>query len=173
LFVKLPRLFPDVDFVFRPHPLLLTNLTTYKVWTKNQVDEYMSRLLESPNIQYDKSGDYFEQFANSDAMIHDCGSFIGEYLYTKNPCCYMIKPGEDVNKSLVPLGQRCMDNYYHAYTEEDIINFIRDVIIDGQDEKKDKRESFVENELMVNYPRTSEFVIKMLKDELKVNKKTK
>lgn len=29
LFLELPQLYPDVDFIFRPHPLLKYNLTKY------------------------------------------------------------------------------------------------------------------------------------------------
>jgi len=128
LFVRLPKLFPDIDFVFRPHPLLIVNLKEHRVWTQQQIDAYFERLLANPNMSYDTSGDYFQQFADSDAMIHDCGSFIGEYLYTEKPCCYMLKSEEETYKGLVPLGQQCMDQYYHAFKEEDIIKFIQNLV---------------------------------------------
>ncbi len=166
-FQKLPKMFPEVDFVFRPHPLLLSNLRAHKVWTQEQIDKYMERLLSNSNLAYDTSGDYMQAFADSDAMIHDCGSFIGEYLYTMKPCCYMLKSEEAVNTTLVPLGQKCMEQYYRAFCEEDITKFIREVVIGGADPLKEQREAFAKNELMVNYPHAADAFIDILKKELK------
>lgn len=168
LFVELPRMFPDIDFVFRPHPLLFHNLVAYNIWHENQIKHYMERLLSSPNMVYDNSGDYMQKFVDSDAMIHDCGSFIGEYLYTEKPCCYMMRSLDQTMDGLLPLGQKCMDNYYHAFSEKDIISFIQDVVIDGKDPLKEQRESFAENEIKVNYPHAARYVCDMIKEELKI-----
>lgn len=168
LFLQLPEMFPEVDFVFRPHPLLVKNLKDYKVWSQRQIDDYLKKLEAIPNMKYDTSGDYMQAFADSDAMIHDCGSFIGEYLYTKKPCCYMMKSEEATMSGLVPLGQECMNQYYHALCKDDIINFIRDVVINGNDPKKEQREAFADNELMVNYPHAAEEFIKYLKRQFKI-----
>lgn len=167
-FLELPKMFPDVDFVFRPHPLLFPNMINHMHWSQNDVDEYLEKLLENPNATYDTSGEYFDKFVNSDAMIHDCGSFIGEYLYTEKPCCYMMKNEEETMNGLVPLGQQCMQQYYHAFTKEDIVNFIQNVVINGNDSKKEQREKFVQTELKKNYPHAAESVIKMIKNELNI-----
>lgn len=168
-FVELPQKFPDIDFVFRPHPLLVSNLKAHKVWSQQKIDDYFERLLKSPNMSYDKSSDYFQQFVDSDAMIHDCGSFIGEYLYTKKPCCYMMKDKKTTYDGLVPLGQQCMDNYYHAFSEHDIVNFIESVVLEGKDPMKEERENFVDSELMTYYPHASDKIIDMIKSELKLD----
>ncbi len=168
LFVQLPKIFPDVDFVFRPHPLLFHNLIDYNIWNVDQIKDYMQRLLSSPNIVYDHSGEYMQTFVDSDAMIHDCGSFIAEYLYTKKPCCYMTQSLEITMEGLLPLGKKCMDNYYHALNENDIISFIQDVVIDGKDPLKEQREAFAENELMVNYPFAAKYCCDTIKKKLKI-----
>ena len=126
----------------------------------------MSRLLENSNMTYDTSGDYFDKFVNSDAMIHDCGSFIGEYLYTEKPCCYMMKSKEATYNGLVPFGQRCMDQYYYAFEEKDIIDFIQNVVLNGDDPKKEQRVSFVEKELKVNYPHAADVLISNIKKSI-------
>lgn len=168
LFIKLPEIFSDIDFVFRPHPLLFPNLKAHGIWTEYEIEGYMTRLLSHSNMTYDKSGDYMQQFADSDAMIHDCGSFIGEYLYTEKPCCYMMKSLQETMDNLIPLGQVCMQHYYHAFKEDDIINFIKDVVINGEDPKKENRVNFVERELKINYPNAAKFVCDMIKRELRV-----
>ena len=170
LFIRLPKLYKDIDFIFRPHPLLLQNLSKYNIWTEEQINEYMSSLLENDNMTYDASGDYFDKFVNSDAMIHDCGSFIGEYLYTEKPCCYMMKSKEATYNGLVPFGQQCMDQYYHAFEEKDIIDFIENVVINGNDPKKEERVNFVEKELKVNYPHAADNLIAKIKKSLRIKK---
>lgn len=166
LFIELPKMYPEIDFVFRPHPLLFDNLKAHKIWTQEQIDEYLEEMLQSDNIVYDTTGDYHEVFANSDAMIHDCGSFTGEYLYTEKPCCYMLKKGADLSETYIPLGERCLENYYHAYSGEDICRFIEDVVINGDDPLKEQRTAFSRNELKVNYPHTSEFIIDYIKKKI-------
>lgn len=162
LFKELPKRYPQIDFVFRPHPLLFSNLLAHKIWSQEKIDAYLAELEANENAVYDYSGDYFEQFVNSDAMIHDCGSFIGEYLYTEKPCCYMLKSVEQTKEGLVPLGQKCMENYYHAFKEEDIISFIEDVVLRGNDPMKERREQFVRTELKFNYPHATEDLVQML-----------
>lgn len=61
-----------------------------------------------------------------------------------------------------------MKNYYHAFNKQDIINFIKNVVLDGDDPMKTEREHFVETELMVNYPNASQSIIDMIKKELKI-----
>lgn len=166
LFVDLPKMYPQIDFVFRPHPLLFANLKAHKIWTQEQIDKYLEEMLSSDNIIYDTTGDYHEVFANSDAMIHDCASFTGEYLYTEKPCCYMLKKGVELSDTYIPLGEQCLENYYHAYNADDICQFIDDVVLGGNDPLKEQREKFAREELKVNYPHTSEFIMDVLKEKL-------
>lgn len=165
-FVRLPSMFPEIDFVFRPHPLLFSNLLDNKIWSKEEIDDYLKRIQENTNLRYDDSGEYLELFANSDAMIHDCASFIGEYLFTEKPCCYMLKNKEEINEVLLPMGMKCMENYYKAYCEEDIVAFLNEVVVKGIDPLKDKRVLFSKNELKFNYPNATDMVIETIKEAL-------
>lgn len=165
-FAELPRMYPDIDFVFRPHPLLFPNLLEKGLWTQQQIDEYLAGMTASPNVVYDTSGDYFELFANSDAMIHDCSSFIGEYLFTGKPCCYMLKSMKDIKKVMNPMGVKCMKNYYKAFSQKDIVDFIDNVVVAGVDPMKEARERFSAEELKFNYPHATETVLDTIKTTL-------
>ena len=44
LILELPLLFPDADFVFRPHPLLFTVLDNEGLWTTDKIDKYIATL---------------------------------------------------------------------------------------------------------------------------------
>ena len=159
--LELPKRYPDIDFVFRPHPLLFTNMVNEGFWTNEQVDKYISDV-KSLGMVYSYGGDYFDVFVNSDAMIHDCSSFVGEYLFTGKPCCFVSK--KNYKKVFASLGLACLENYYIAFNKQDILHFIDDVIVSGNDPLKDKRSKFAENNLAINYPNVS----KILLDEISI-----
>ena len=96
---------------------------------------------------YDNNQDYLETFANSDTMIHDCGSFTAEYLFTNKPCCYMLKNVDDIKRKFLPMGQKCLDNYYKAFNKNDILNFIDNVVIKGIDPMKNQRDKGIKIKL--------------------------
>lgn len=134
-----------VQFVFKPHPLLHNKLET--LWGKKETDAYYSKWESMSNTSVEL-GDYVDLFLTSDAMIHDSGSFITEYLYVNKPVMRTINE--------IPFNQlyndfiiKCLDNYYLAKSKSDVEQFINDVII-GIDPLKDKRTSFLENVLLPN-----------------------
>lgn len=156
-FLNLPELFPQVDFIFRPHPLLFTNMVNAGLWTERQVEDYIAGV-QKAGMLYSTGGDYLDIFVNSDAMIHDCSSFVVEYLYTGKPCCFMAK--KNYKKIFATLGKSCLKNYYMAFNTQQITNFIQDVIIDGNDSLKNKRENYAKEHLALNYPNVSEKILK-------------
>ena len=121
---------------------------------------------------YDHSGDYMDLFANSDAMIHDCSSFIGEYLFTEKPCCYMLKSQQEIEDVLNPMGMACIKNYYKAFSKEDIMKFIDDVVVSGIDPLKEGREKFSRQELKFNYPMAADCVLDVIKNTLLIDGRT-
>ncbi|WP_086298087.1 hypothetical protein [Campylobacter devanensis] len=125
--------------------MLKYNLTKY--WGESKTNKYYDQIAAYPNAIYDNSEDYLETFANSDAMIHDCGSFTAEYLFTGKPCCYMLKDSDDINKIFLPMGQKCLDNYYKAFNKNDILNFIDNVVIKGIDPMKNQRDKGIKIKL--------------------------
>ncbi|OQC12253.1 MAG: CDP-Glycerol:Poly(glycerophosphate) glycerophosphotransferase [Firmicutes bacterium ADurb.Bin080] len=170
-FAKLPQQYPSIDFVFRPHPLLFSNLESHKIWSSKTIENYIAKMKSFSNVIYDTSDNYFDKFINSDAMIHDCGSFIAEYLYTEKPCCYLMKSKEETYSGLLPFGQKCMDYHYHALCETEIIKFLDEVVLGGKDPVKKSREDFVRNELKVNYPHAAHSFVEYIAKQLKRNNK--
>ena len=164
LFLRLPDMYPDIHFIFRPHPALFPVLERDTFWGKEKADNYMKEMADKKNVMISLRGDYFKEFAESDAIIQDCGSFLTEYFWTKKPQCYLLKSPEDIEKKFIPFGKACLNHCYLGYTEQDILNFIDNVIIKGEDPKKQAREKFAMNEVMVNYPNASEAIINYLKE---------
>lgn len=155
-YLELPKRFPQIDFVFRPHPLLFTNMINEGYWTVEQVSEYIKKITESGMI-YSVGGDYLDIFVNSDAMIHDCSSFVVEYLYTEKPCCFMAK--KNYRHVFSNLGKSCLENYYLAFDKSQILEFIENVVIKENDKLKKKRECYAVENLAINYPNVSKKIL--------------
>lgn len=156
LILKLPSLFPEIDFVFRPHPLLFTTLANNKIWSEDKISEYIDKLKYS-GIEYSTGGDYLDLFAECDAIINDCGSFTVEWLYTGKPGCFVYNE-KLKKKHLTKLMKKAISSYSIAKTEKDIIDFIQN--ISKMDiEHEYKMESWVRENIALNYPEVSRFLL--------------
>lgn len=162
-FWALPDRYPEIDFVFRPHPFLFKVMARTRKWSKTKVDEYIRSLLAKPNVFWSDGGDYFREFAESDGCIQDCGSFLVEYLYTDKPCCYMLKSPEDIDVKFAPLGKACLEQCYLAYDTEAIDRFVKEVVVGENDPKAAGRRAFKRG-IAVNYPNAAEVALSHIKE---------
>ena len=165
MFLELPARYPEVQFVFRPHPMLFPKLADDKFWGREKAEKYLATMKAFPNVEYQDGGDYFETFANADGIIHDCSSFLTEWMYTEKPGCYLLRNRESIGEQFMPAGQAVLDLYYQAFCEEDIIRFLDDVILRGEDPLKEKRESYVRRYIKVNYPDASGRIVSYLEEQ--------
>ena len=104
--------------------------------TKKEINEYYKFWEKLPNGEFKNESDYFEIFKNSDALITDCGSFLAEYLPTKKPILHLVNPN---SAGFNDIGKELLKSYYNADDNNDIVNFLNDVIINSNDYLKDKR----------------------------------
>ena len=132
----------QVSFVFKPHPMLKNKL--YEKWGKEKTDSYYDQWRNMENTSVNE-GSYESLFLESDGMIHDCASFLVEYLYVNKPVMRTLN-GEDLNEMFNSFGIQCIENHYHAYSLEDVETFIQN-IIKGVDPLKEQRTNFVESVL--------------------------
>ena len=131
----------EAQFVFKPHPWLLTELYKRPEWGEEKADKYYAFWRDGENTQVE-TGAFIDLFNTSDAMIHDCGSFTAEYLYTGKPVLFASKDFPAIYQGLDAFGTRCMDIHYHAQNEDDIRSFIQDVVLGGSDPKCTERDVF-------------------------------
>ena len=156
--VELAERYVDkVQFVLKPHPLLRPKLES--LWGKEKTDNYFRKWIEMPNTSYTE-GNYVDLFMTSDAMIHDCGSFIAEYLYLNKPVMRTMNdyPVEQMYNGFTV---RCIDVHYQAHSQKDIEEFILNVI-NGIDPLKDKRSRFVSSELIPTVPPSDSIISDIL-----------
>lgn len=165
-FLSLPKKYSQIEWIFRPHPLLFINLKNNNIWSEEKIQQYLDKLKNYKNVIYQNGGDFFDVFVNSDGLIHDCGSFMVEYLYTNHPACYLLKDKEKNQNNFNDFALNCIDVHYKAYNENDIINFIEEVILNSKDSLKEKREIFFNQNIKHDYPNTAKNVIFELKKEI-------
>lgn len=162
LFLELPKRFPELQFVFRPHPLLFPRLSTPKWWGSEKTAAYRAEMESLPNVEFQQGGDYFATFAESAALLHDCGSFVGEYTYTGKPQCYMLRDESVLEREFTSLGRAILDCNYLAYDESGIEDFLRTVVIGGNDPKEESRRRVARERVCTFHPHAAEQVVKEL-----------
>lgn len=128
----------ETQWVFKPHPFLKAKL--YKIWGIERTEKYYNSWQTLENTQI-VDGEYIDIFMHSNAMIHDCGSFMIEYLYTHNPVMYLYssRPQKDVDVNKMSLDARNL--HYPACSTIDIERFVKNVI-DNKDELREQREAY-------------------------------
>lgn len=135
----------QVQFVFKPHPLLKEALYRLEGWGKKRTDAYYKTWADGENTTI-AEGEYVDLFNSSDAMINDSASFTFEYLYERKPCLFLCNYDRQKDSNVAAL--KAFDSWYHATTETEIEHFIKDVVIDGNDTMLSKREVFYKEVLL-------------------------
>lgn len=134
-----------IQFVFKPHALLRPKLYEHPDWGQKKTDEYYDFWRNGVNTNY-VSGDYVDLFKSSDALIHDCGSFTVEYLYTQKPVMYLS--AFDHLSQLNDIAKQAYESHYIARNENDVERFIIKVVLGGHDPMYEKRKVFYDEILM-------------------------
>lgn len=143
--IRIAKKFADKLLIaFKPHPTLYRTLCAHPDWGVTRTDEYYKQWATMPNTQVEE-GEYRELFWTSDAMIHDCGSFIIEYPLVNKPCLYLQRGAGygDFNE----FAKAALNCYTIGKNAEDIEKFILEQVIGAQDPKKDVRADFIEQYL--------------------------
>lgn len=135
----------NLQIAFKPHPLLKNKLYDHKDWGKDKTDSYYDFWKTSENGQLNES-EYIDLFFTSDAMIHDSGSFLTEYLYLNKPVLHTNRD-QKINERMNLFGVESFNMHYHAKNQNDILIFV-DNLLKGVDKKKQDRKFFLEEKLM-------------------------
>lgn len=160
-FQQLSKKYKDkVVWSFKPHPLLKQKLYLHPDWGVDITDKYYSYWESQSFTQLDE-GEYSELFCASNAMIHDSGSFLAEYLYVGKPVLYNIST---INKGdfYSKFGLEALEACYLSYEQKDIEGFIKR-LIDRLDIKP-KHKKFLDEHVSKYHSKTTP--TKIIIDEL-------
>ena len=136
-----------IQIAFKPHPRLLTELYAHPEWGKAKTDDYYQMWDEMENTQLETGG-YVDLFMSSDAMIHDSGSFVIEYFYTHKPVMFVSR---DINHFLTgqtDLSREAFAQLYIGKDEREMMDFVDNVVLGGEDPMKSQRMGFYNRHLM-------------------------
>lgn len=150
--IKLAEEYKDtLQIAFKPHPLLRPRLEIK--WGIAKTDAYYKKWGEMENTQLEE-GQYVDLFMGSDAMIHDCMSFMVEYMYTEKPIMFLDK-GSDSMKLCNTQTHESFAIHYKGRTIEDIKSFLQKTVIEGNDPLKAKRIEYKKKYILPPFGRTA------------------
>lgn len=159
----------EIQFAFRPHPLLRSRLNEDKRWGEQKTAEYFQKWEQCKNTQC-SDGEYIDLFLTSDAMIGDSISFMCEYSALDKP--YLFTTRDDtVSHKFNELGEKVYNHilYKSPPMSEKIEIFLQDTVLNGNDPLAEKRRSFTkENLFFLNGKSASENIFDFLKRELRL-----
>lgn len=136
-----------LQIAFKPHPRLLSELYDHKDWGKEKADAYYEKWRNLANGQLE-TGDFVDLFYYSDAMIHDSDSFVIDYLYFNKPEMFITKNINIQKQEADELSGLIYDHIYIGNTKEDIIGFIENVVLEGNDNNAKDRQKIMEEYLL-------------------------
>ena len=173
LWLKIPKMYPDLDIIMKPHPNLFHALEycTNGEWDKNKIQKWKDNFLDNPNTQIIENGLYHDLFLTSDAIINDSISFIVEYLLTLKPFL-LCRNGFGLD-GYSKYGENIANSYYNAYKKEDIINFIEDVVLNEHDIMYEKRKKVLEENIFIPSNGAGNFIKEYIKKDYKKGDKMK
>ncbi|KUJ61886.1 CDP-glycerol--glycerophosphate glycerophosphotransferase [Flavobacteriaceae bacterium CRH] len=164
-FLELADKYSDkIQIAFKPHHLLRIKLEQ-EYWGKEKTDIYYNKWMDLPNGQCE-NGEYTDLFLTSDALIHDCGSFMAEYLVTGKPSLFMIR-NESVMEHWNTFGEKAIAAHYQSRNKNQVIDFIENVILNENDWMKEERDNFLQSSLIPkNKPTASENILDYLESQI-------
>lgn len=136
-----------LQIAFKPHPRLLTELYKHPEWGKARTDAYYEKWATLPNTQLETGG-FVDLFMTSDAMIHDSGSFAVEYHYSRRPVMFVSRDMDAILATQSDFGKKVYALHYVGATEDDVRNFVTDVVQGGEDPLRPSREEFFAHYLL-------------------------
>lgn len=136
-----------VQIAFKPHPRLLTELYAHPEWGKQRTDDYYKMWEDMPNTQLEL-GTYVDLFMSSDAMIHDSGSFVIEYLYTHKPVMFVSRDIKHFLTGQTDFSSEAFAQLYIGKNEHEILDFVDNVVLGGDDPMLPQRMAFYKHHLM-------------------------
>ena len=132
-----------LQIAFKPHPRLKSELIKHPDWGPERTEEFYRFWAEGENTQLE-TGDFVELFKGSDAMLHNCGSFTAEYLFTGKPVGYITRNLGGIKADMNPFGRACQEAHYTLDSEDAIRAFIEQTVLGGVDPMKSEREATLE-----------------------------
>ena len=168
-FLNLAKSNPDVNFVFKPHPVLILKVVEKNIMTTEEYQNYINEWDSLPNGLYVYDGEYIDLFRKSSLLITDCGSFIAEWLPTNAPCMYLINPERNQKQyfdGFFTSTRKILEKYYLCHNTDDISRYFDLIINKKEDPLKNDRIN-VQQEIFINIGKAGKTITTYLENILR------
>lgn len=125
----------DMDFLFRPHPLMFDNFIRTGEMAEEEIKAYKDRVEGLPNVSFDREQEYGAAFWRSSVLISDISSILPEYFVTGKPLIYCAS-----NMVLEPTDMtvRMLEGCYVVYNSQELFSCLWE-LKNGRDALAEKR----------------------------------
>lgn len=153
----------NIDFLYRPHPMMWDNFEKTGEMTRAERQEYISKCEALPNIRFDKESEYSATIWHSDVLISDISGLIPEYLVTGKPVIYCVS--DKVEYTYTEQGEKIIDACYVVRNQKELFDVLQE-LREGADPLQDNRKQLISDEFFLENRMPSEIVIETLINNL-------
>ena len=146
----------EIQLAIKPHPFLRSILEGDNLWGIERTNQYFSKWEQLENCQI-VVGDYVDLFIDSDALIHDSGGFMAEYLLLNKPLAYTLND-RDLEVGLNDFGKQLIKFHEIIKNKKELDTFLINVINEN-DDLKIKKNDFVKNNFIIEGKKASQNIV--------------
>ena len=131
----------DIEYVFRPHPLMKQNVIETigeEFW-----NEFADSFDKYENASMDTELDYMDSFSRASVLVSDVSTMMFEFATTGKPVIYMYR-----REILNAFGKEAAKGYYVCSSPDDVDRVLKD-LRNGKDEKAELRQEIAHS--LYNY----------------------
>mgnify|MGYP000024163117 FL=1 len=128
----------DCHLIFRPHPMCFQNFLSTGELTDQDIVSLRQQYQSNPVLRLDEKGSYLPSFAESDVLVADPTSLIGEYILTEKPVVFCKRQGK-----FTSLMETLMQGMY-VVESFDELKSVLDLLRKGEDPLKEIRHALVQ-----------------------------
>ncbi|MDR1320088.1 MAG: hypothetical protein LBK56_01505 [Gracilibacteraceae bacterium] len=128
--------FPDLFFIFTPHPLMLAESDELETAAREKSQILLAMLATKENVYVYGASDYRAALSCAEAVIIDRSALMIEAALTGAPILYMYNADniEKMTDAIAPL----LESFYQGTTADDMVHFL-ERFRNGFDPKKEQR----------------------------------
>ncbi len=133
---------PDVDMLFRPHPMAFDNFIRTGLMTRTEVDAYIAACNAHSNTSIDAEKKYGATLWQSSVLITDVSAIIVEYFATGKPIIFC--PTKHCVSTYLSHFNAICECCYVANNQEEIAGYLR-LLQRGEDPMAGKRQIVIKD----------------------------
>lgn len=130
---------PDMDFLFRPHPLALTHFVQTGEMTPEQAEAFKRRCALLPNVSLDAAPTYEATLWGASVMVSDISSIMPEFFLTGKP---LIFCASNMPLKLAAPTLRMLEGCYIVNNARELFAVLTD-LRQGKDPLQQKRQEIL------------------------------